>query len=228
MPFPKSVRIDALVRSGRHCCVCHKFVGRAANVHHIIQEALGGPNTIDNAICLCPQCHSEAGHYNADHPLGIKYSPDELRAHRDQWWSQPALAKAPSDDAAALDAYALGILAKLDDPGLAVLAALAHCKASATVHFAKDPVPNVSLVALPSAQLVEGSFNWENPVECGIRVPWPWPILKETVQQLRDQHHLLHFHTVDGRGGFGSIYLSELGQMVTRSACFPTTEVLSP
>jgi hypothetical protein len=56
------------------------------NVHHILPEADGGPNTLDNAIVLCLKCHAEAGHYNPRHPLGVKYSPSELRRHRDEWW----------------------------------------------------------------------------------------------------------------------------------------------
>ena len=86
MPFPPSVREEALVRSSRRCCVCREFVGRAINVHHIVQEADGGPNTIENAIVLCLRCHSEAGHFNARHPIGTKYSPSELVRHRDQFW----------------------------------------------------------------------------------------------------------------------------------------------
>jgi hypothetical protein len=86
MPFPDSIREDTLVRSGRRCCVCHEFAGRAINVHHIIQEADGGPNAIDNAIVLCLRCHSEAGHFNSRYPIGTKYSPSELRRHRDNWW----------------------------------------------------------------------------------------------------------------------------------------------
>lgn len=61
MPFPRPVRDEALVRSNRRCCVCHEFGGRSVNVHHIVQEADGGPNTIENAICLCLRCHAEAG-----------------------------------------------------------------------------------------------------------------------------------------------------------------------
>lgn len=87
MPFPVTVREDALVRASRCCCVCHTFGGRNIVAHHIIQEADGGPNTIDNAIPLCPMCHMEAGHYNKRHPLGTKYSPTELRRHRDKWFS---------------------------------------------------------------------------------------------------------------------------------------------
>lgn len=45
-----------------------------------------GANALENAICLCLRCHAEAGHFNPRHPLGTKYSPNELKAHRDQWW----------------------------------------------------------------------------------------------------------------------------------------------
>lgn len=88
MPFPRDIRDLALVKSRRRCCVCHEFGGRSVNVHHIVQEADGGANTLDNAICLCLRCHAEAGHFNSRHPLGTKYSPDELKAHRDQWWER--------------------------------------------------------------------------------------------------------------------------------------------
>jgi hypothetical protein len=66
--------------------VCHEFAGRAVNMHHIVQEADGGSNTLDNAIVLCLRCHSEAGHFNSRHPIGTKYSPNELHRHRDEWW----------------------------------------------------------------------------------------------------------------------------------------------
>ena len=90
MPFSRDVREDALVRSGRYCCACGTFAGRDIEVHHIVSEADGGPDTIDNAIPLCSRCHGEAGHYNPRHPRGTKYSPDELRRHRDEWWTYRA------------------------------------------------------------------------------------------------------------------------------------------
>lgn len=86
MPFSTSVRQKALVNSRRRCCVCNKFSGLYTDVHHIEQEADGGPNTLDNAIALCQDCHGEAGHYNPRHPKGTKYKPDELKKHRDNWW----------------------------------------------------------------------------------------------------------------------------------------------
>lgn len=41
---------------------------------------------MENAIVLCLRCHGEAGHYNPRHSIGNKYSPEELRRHRDEWW----------------------------------------------------------------------------------------------------------------------------------------------
>lgn len=86
MPFPQKVKEDALINSRRCCCVCHTFAGLYTNVHHITPEASGGPSAIENAIVLCLKCHGEAGHYNPKHPIGNKYSPDELLRHRDSWW----------------------------------------------------------------------------------------------------------------------------------------------
>jgi hypothetical protein len=86
MPFSDQIREEALVRSARRCCVCRE-VGRDVVVHHIVQEADGGPNTLENAIPLCGRCHGEAGHYNPRHPIGTKYSPSELKRHRDLWWA---------------------------------------------------------------------------------------------------------------------------------------------
>lgn len=87
MPFSEEVREEVLVRSRRSCCVCHVKAGRNIEVHHIVQEAHKGANTIDNAIALCFSCHSEAGHYNSRHPKGTKYAPSELIRHRDAWWA---------------------------------------------------------------------------------------------------------------------------------------------
>lgn len=86
MPFSPFVREAALVNSRRCCCICNEFVGLLTNVHHIIQEADGGANSLDNAIVLCLRCHGEVGHYNPHHPIGNRYSPSEVRRHRDNWW----------------------------------------------------------------------------------------------------------------------------------------------
>ncbi len=86
MGFGKETKEQALVASARHCCVCHKYKGLKVEVHHIIPQHKGGANSYDNAIALCFDCHCDAGHYNDQHPRGIKFSPNELRKHRDSWY----------------------------------------------------------------------------------------------------------------------------------------------
>lgn len=86
MGFTPKVKEEVLWNSRRCCAVCREFAGRDNEVHHIIPEADGGPNTIDNAINLCSRCHIEASHYDARQPKGTKYSPDELRRFRDELW----------------------------------------------------------------------------------------------------------------------------------------------
>jgi hypothetical protein len=49
-------------------------------------ESIGGKSSFENCIPLCFDCHAEAGHYNSSHPKGTKYSPAELKKHRDRWY----------------------------------------------------------------------------------------------------------------------------------------------
>lgn len=95
MPFPVHIRDEALVRAARYCCVCRQFKGRNIEVHHVVQEADGGENNLDNAIPLCADCHADAGHYNPRHPRGTKFSPSELRKARDRWYQIVARGPVP-------------------------------------------------------------------------------------------------------------------------------------
>lgn len=88
MGFPVSVREDALVACGRHCCLCHKFCGIKIEVHHISLVRENGNDTFDNAIPLCFDCHADMRSYDHNHPKGTKYSESELRRHRDGWYEK--------------------------------------------------------------------------------------------------------------------------------------------
>jgi hypothetical protein len=88
MAFPKKVKEDALVACGRMCCICHRFRGIKIEIHHIVQVAAGGADTFDNCIPLCLDCHADMGSYDPAHPKGTKYTPRELRAHRDRWYAR--------------------------------------------------------------------------------------------------------------------------------------------
>ena len=53
----------------------------------MIPQADDGPDTYDNALPVCLECHAEIHTYNPQHPIGRKFQPSELRGHRDQWLS---------------------------------------------------------------------------------------------------------------------------------------------
>jgi len=86
MGFSPEIKQQVMNATARHCCVCHRYKGIKIEVHHLKQEADGGPNTFENAIPLCFDCHSDAGHYNDRHPKGTKFSFLELIKARDNWY----------------------------------------------------------------------------------------------------------------------------------------------
>ncbi len=88
MSFPQKVAEQALLDSGRYCCICHKFCGFKIELHHIVQSSAGGEDTYENCIPLCLDCHAEVKAYNPQHPKGRKYTESELRAHRDRWYEK--------------------------------------------------------------------------------------------------------------------------------------------
>ncbi len=95
MGFSDAIKQTVLVNSARRCCVCREFKGLYIEVHHIQPQAAGGADTLDNAIALCFDCHGAAGHYNSAHPIGNKFSPAELRRHRDGHWADVAAGRFP-------------------------------------------------------------------------------------------------------------------------------------
>lgn len=103
MTFPEKVRIEALHACGRFCTLCRKYCGTKMELHHIEFRSDGGANTFDNCIPLCFDCHGDMKSYDAKHPKGSKFSPEELRLHRKTWydliaggWTPP---KAPESSA---------------------------------------------------------------------------------------------------------------------------------
>ena len=76
-----------LVNCHRCCCICHRFCGVKIEIDHIVQQADQGLDNPDNAIPVCFECHAEIHSYNPRHPRGRKFRPEELRAHREQWFA---------------------------------------------------------------------------------------------------------------------------------------------
>lgn len=77
MPFPESVRVQVKKMCHFKCCRCQSL---GVEVHHIIPEAQGGSNDLENAAPLCPSCHSWFG----DNPQLRK----QIREMRDWWYKQ--------------------------------------------------------------------------------------------------------------------------------------------
>jgi hypothetical protein len=85
MAFPEADVAKLLAACHRRCCVCHRFCGVKMELDHIQPKAEGGPDTIDNAIPVCFDCHAEIHAYNDQHPRGRKFKPEELKLHKQQW-----------------------------------------------------------------------------------------------------------------------------------------------
>jgi len=109
MPFPESVRVELFVACNRRCCVCHRFCDVKMEIDHIVQKKDDGEDILDNAIAVCFDCHAEIHHYNPNHPKGSRFTPPELKMHRDQWLdfcrnNTTALAeKSPSNEGGSLE-----------------------------------------------------------------------------------------------------------------------------
>lgn len=84
MPFDKDTKARMFTRCARICCLCFKQCGTNIEAAHIMAEGKGGPNTEDNGIPVCMDCHTEISHYNDKEPKGNKFTPQELKARRDQ------------------------------------------------------------------------------------------------------------------------------------------------
>jgi len=78
MGFPESVKTQAKRRSHFACVWC-QHTEQFIEVHHIIPQEENGPDTLDNAAPLCPNCHTIIGN-NSD-------VRKQLRERRDWWWT---------------------------------------------------------------------------------------------------------------------------------------------
>lgn len=59
MAFPVSVRKEVYKRQKGRCDACGDHFEKL-QTHHRVPHSLGGSDTIDNAVGLCPQDHAEA------------------------------------------------------------------------------------------------------------------------------------------------------------------------
>ena len=85
MTLSPDVVEQLLVACHRHCCICHKPAGTKMEVHHIVPKSQGGEDTEENGIPLCFDCHAEVEAYDPQHPKGRRFTPSELKRHKEQW-----------------------------------------------------------------------------------------------------------------------------------------------
>lgn len=85
MAFKQSEVAELLFKCHRRCCICHRFCGVKMETDHILPQAEGGTDQIENCLPVCFECHAEIHSYNDNHPRGRKFRPEELIGHREQW-----------------------------------------------------------------------------------------------------------------------------------------------
>lgn len=79
MAFDQSDVDRLLAETGRMCAVCGTL--HHVQVHHIQPSHQGGPDTYDNAIPLCPNCHNEVHSEYGKGRVSRMYTETELRQH---------------------------------------------------------------------------------------------------------------------------------------------------
>jgi hypothetical protein len=58
MPFSQALKDQVKKMAAFRCCRCHDI---GIDIHHIVPQAQGGSDDIDNAAPLCQNCHSRFG-----------------------------------------------------------------------------------------------------------------------------------------------------------------------
>jgi len=75
MAFSEALKLKVRKKAHLSCCLC-KAIG--VEVHHIIPQEEGGPDTEENAAPLCPSCHEAYGANPQKHKF--------IREARDLWY----------------------------------------------------------------------------------------------------------------------------------------------
>ena len=75
MAFTESLKLEVRRSAAFRCCRCHEI---GIEVHHIIPQANNGPDDLDNAAPLGPNCHINFG--------GNTEKRKDIRQMRDWWY----------------------------------------------------------------------------------------------------------------------------------------------
>ena len=80
MPFSESLKVKTRKLADGRCCMCQTS---SVEIHHIVPQAEGGPDTEDNAAPLCPNCHDTFG--------GNPQKRKQIQEARDNWYEKCAV-----------------------------------------------------------------------------------------------------------------------------------------
>ena len=73
MAILKAARDKLLVDARHRCTICAE---KCFEIHHIIEQAEGGTDDIENLIVLCPNCHQHRYHRSGE------FTRDQLRLYK--------------------------------------------------------------------------------------------------------------------------------------------------
>ncbi len=75
---PKPIRDKLLLDAMHRCCLCPEHPD-ITDLHHIDPISKGGPDTEENLMAVCPNCHGKITR------LRSQYTPEQLRVYKERW-----------------------------------------------------------------------------------------------------------------------------------------------
>jgi len=84
MAIVKAVRDQLLVEARHRCTICAE---KCFEIHHVIEQAEGGTDDMENLIVLCPNCHQHRYHRSGE------FTRDQLRLYRQRLKEQNEVEK---------------------------------------------------------------------------------------------------------------------------------------
>ena len=75
---PKKIKDRLLVDVMHRCCLCPKHEDMT-DIHHIVPINEKGPNTEENLMVVCPNCHAKI------HRIRGRYTQEQLRMYKERW-----------------------------------------------------------------------------------------------------------------------------------------------
>ena len=75
---PKKIKDSLLVDVMHRCCLCPKHEDMT-DIHHIVPINEKGPNTEENLMVVCPNCHAKI------HRIRGRYTQEQLRMYKERW-----------------------------------------------------------------------------------------------------------------------------------------------